>query len=382
MNYPTSGTQTTSPILYVGLDVDDTSFHGCALTENQQEGLEFKTKSSSSDPCRTLEKFNTQKNALKICYEAGYLGYSLQRELQEKGYRCEIVAPSLIPHPAGKRVKTDRLDARGLARYYAKGLLTTIHVPSPEQEAVRDLLRSRCFLKKQIQRVRHHFLSCIRRLGLHYRQETANPDGTYWTKQHRIWLKGKIEKFDSDPLKLNFTLLLSRLEALEEERNSYEDQIENLAKNPCHQQKIRALTCYRGIDTLAALSLVSEIGDIRRFDHPRRLTSYCGMDIIEHSSGGKERKFCMSKMGNKHIRTCVIEACQFVSYPPLISKILKERRKETPMHLVQIADRCMQRLYKKSRKMLYREKPTNKVKAACARELLGFIWESLRAVTA
>ena len=104
------------------------------------------------------------------------------------------------------------------------------------------------------------------------------------------------------------------------------------------------------------------------------------MDIVEYSSGGKEKKFCMSRMGNKHIRTCMIEACQFVSYPPIISKALKERRKDTPLKLVQVADRCMKRLYKKSRHLIYREKHPNKVKAACAREMLGFIWESLRAV--
>ena len=181
-------------------------------------------------------------------------------------------------------------------------------------------------------------------------------------------------------MKLNFSLLLSRLAVLEKEVGAYDVQIKNLAQETQFLPRIKALTCYRGIDTLAAMSLVTEIGDIRRFNHPRRLTSYCGMDIIEYSSGGKERKFRMSKMGNKHLRTCVIEACQFVSYPPITSKALKERRKDTPERLIGIAERCMRRLYKKSRHLIYREKPINKIKAACAREMLGFIWESLKTV--
>ena len=136
----------------------------------------------------------------------------------------------------------------------------------------------------------------------------------------------------------------------------------------------------RGLDVLSALTLVTEVGDIRRFGHPRRLTSYAGMDLIEHSSGGKERKFSMSRMGNRHIRTAVIEACQYAFNAPVVSQILQKRRQETPAPLVEIAVRCMQRLHKKARRLLYRDKPRNKIKAACAREMLGFIWESLNAV--
>lgn len=376
MHYPALDTK-SARIIYVGLDVDDQAFHGCVVAAD--EVTEFKTKSSAADLIETLEKFKKADHKIKVCYEAGYLGYSLQRELSDKGYDCDVVAPSLIPRAPGKKVKTDRLDAKKLALYYQKGLLTAVHIPSKEQEAIRDLLRSRSFVQKQIQRIRHHILSSVRRMGLHYRQETNNPRGAYWTKTHLSWLLGKIEKWEPCPSKLNFSLLLSRLDVLEKEVNVYDTQVKALAEESVYLPKIRALTCYRGIDTLAAMSLVTEIGNIRRFSHPRKLTSYCGMDIVEYSSGGKERKFHMSKMGNKHIRTCVIEACQFVSYPPIISKSLKDRRQNTPPNLIQIADRCMKRLYKKSRHLIYREKPINKIKAACAREMLGFIWESLRA---
>ena len=260
MHYPAYSTN-SARIIYVGLDVDDQAFHGCVVTEH--ETTEFKTKPSCTNLVETLEKFKQPDCQIRICYEAGYLGYSLQRDLSEKGYVCDVVAPSLIPHARGKKVKTDRVDAKKLAVYYQKGLLTRVHVPTKEQEAVRDILRSRQFIQKQIQRIRHHILSSVRRSGLHYRQDTDNPRAAYWTKMHRSWLLGKIEKWDSCPLKLNFSLLLSRLDVLEKEVGVYDAQIKALAEEPKYLPKVQALTCYRGIDSLAAMSLSNEIGDIR-----------------------------------------------------------------------------------------------------------------------
>ena len=90
----------------------------------------------------------------------------------------------------------------------------------------------------------------------------------------------------------------------------------------------------------------------------------------------------MSKMGNSRIRTSVVEACQKANKIPQISKRLKDRRKRTDPKYIEIADRCMKRLYKKSTRMLYAGKPINKIKVACARETLCFVWESLNLAAA
>jgi transposase len=123
-----------------------------------------------------------------------------------------------------------------------------------------------------------------------------------------------------------------------------------------------------------------EIGDISRFDHPSPLTSFSGMDISEYSSGGKERKYHITKMGNRRLRTAVIEAAQFAIRSPRVSQDLRNRRKDAPYKSIETADRCMNRLYKKANRLKYRGKETNKIKVACAREMLGFIWESLKNV--
>jgi transposase len=91
------------------------------------------------------------------------------------------------------------------------------------------------------------------------------------------------------------------------------------------------------------MTIVCELGDIRRFEHPPQLTSYVGLDVAEYSPGGKERKMGITKTGNKHVRTILTELCQLASSPPILSKRIKLSRKDQPQAIVDIADRCMNR---------------------------------------
>ncbi len=84
------------------------------------------------------------------------IGYTLQRELVEKGYHCDVVAPTSIPSPRGKQVKTDRIDATQLVQFYDNDLLTLVTIPEPEQDQDRDLMRSRQNLVQQQTKLRKH----------------------------------------------------------------------------------------------------------------------------------------------------------------------------------------------------------------------------------
>ena len=123
--------------------------------------------------------------------------------------------------------------------------------------------------------------------------------------------------------------------------------------------------------------LVTELHGIRRFKHPKQLAAYVGLDIREYSSGGKQSQMGISKMGNKHVRRALVEACQFAFTVKTPLKRLKKAHKETEAHLIAIADKCRNRLHKKGMRMLLAGKPRNKAKVACAREMVGFIWEVL-----
>ena len=375
-------------VMYLAIDVDDKSFTACGLyaDNGQEKTIEFKSKPSIGALDEKLSKYKEQGFRLKVCYEATYLGFSLYRDIVSKGYDCEVIAPSSIPRAAGNTVKTDRVDARKLVQYYKKDLLTIVSIPDADVEMVRSLCRSRMFLTKQLKMLRKHILSSCRQYGLHYRGSDKAPkkdkSPAYFTSTHQVWLLSEISKASSDILKFNMKMLLSQMEQVSHQIAAVDVEIEKIAEDKKYKNKVDALVVYRGIDTLTAMVLITELGDIKRFAHPSKLVSYVGFDLREYSSGGRERKFGISKMGNSRVRWLITESCQRVHKMPTISRRLKYRRESVAPELIEIADRCMKRLYKKSNHLVLAGKPINKVKVACAREMLCFVWESLNKVAA
>lgn len=367
-------------IFFLAIDVDDKAFHGCGINKETGEIREFACRPTIGHLDKKLEGFKKEGAAIKICYETTYLGFSLCRALEKKGYECDVIAASLIPEKPGKLVKTDRIDCRKMAEYFMNGQLTKVHVPTLEEEMARGLVRSRKFVGEQMRSLKGHILSMCRRVGANYRLEGKDQKKHYWTKPHREWLQSQIKAQGNHELSFNMALLLKQLGQYEETIKTYDEEIKRIAQEEFYKEKVESLCSYRGIDTLTAMTLVTELGDIKRFSHPRQLCSYAGMELREYSSGGHERRYGMSKMGNTHIRTSAIESCQLASRIPKVGKGLKARRSAVNPKYIEIADRCMNRMYGKSRRLLQRGKPANKVKVACAREMLCFVWESLNAV--
>lgn len=370
-----------SNIIHVGLDVDDTQYHGSALHRDSGEVVDFQCRPTLKGLLVQLKKVSKHFPgcSIKICYEASYVGYSLQRDLTKHGYHCDVVAPTQIPTPRGKAVKTDRIDAKQLASYYANDLLTIVDTPEAELEADRDLLRSRQNLMDQRTKLRRHIQSLLRRHGWHYKAQTQNK--THWTQRHHQWLEHTIEGL-SGSLKVNLQLLLRQLQGLNEILAEYDRQVEALANTPRYTKPVQALTCYKGIKHVFALTMITEIGDVKRFPHPRHLMSWVGMDIREYSSGGKHNRFGITKQGNRYLRTAFIEANQRGYRTTQVSRELKSRRAQCAPEFVDIADRCLHRLSKKGNRLLLAGKHPNKVKVACAREMVGFVWESLHKAAA
>ncbi|MCU7930194.1 MAG: transposase [Candidatus Thiodiazotropha sp. (ex Codakia rugifera)] len=159
-------------------------------------------------------------------------------------------------------------------------------------------------------------------------------------------------------------LLLRQLKGLNNILAEYEQQIETLAKTQRYEKPVQALTCYKGIKNIFALTMITEIGDVKRFAHPRQLTSWIGMDIREYSSGGKYNRFGITKQGNRYLRTAFIEANQRGYRTARISKDLKARRAHSAPEFIDIADRCLSRLNRKGNRLLNAGKHPNKVKVA------------------
>ena len=368
-------------IIHIGLDVDDTQYHGSALDNSTGEILNFKSRPTLKGLLGQLEKLCKYfpNSTFKICYEASYIGFILQRDITNKGYHCDVVAPTSIPSPRGRQIKTDRIDAIQLAQFYANGLMTFVAVPEIEQEQDRDLLRSRQKMIAHQRELRTHIQALLRRNGRHFRAETHYK--SHWTKAHYFWLERAIEAA-SGSFKVNLALLVRQLKGIDSLLAEYGQQIEALARTQRYEESVQALTCYKGIKNLFALTMITEIGDVKRFPHPRKLASWIGMDIREYSSGGKHNRFGITKQGNRYLRTAFVEANQRGYRTARISNDLKSRRKNTAPELIDIANRCLKRLNAKGNRLLIAGKHPNKVKVACAREMVGFVWESLNKVAA
>jgi transposase len=371
----------SNSVIYVGIDVDDNSFHFSAFFPLTGEVLEHKTRPTLKTLITKLEEIKTKfpNHSLKICYEATYIGYSLQRDLAKNKYDCVVIAPSSIPRVHGNQIKTDRIDATKLAQFFASGLLTIVTVPEKDTETDRDLLRSRQYILKQLVELRVHIQSLLRRNGIHYKAETKAV--SHWSKQHLLWLERKIDELQGS-LKSNLKLLYQQMKWLMHTMSEYAKEVDDLAKSDQYKEKVKSLVCYHGIKNVFAMVMITEIGNVKRFTHPGQLSSWIGLDIREYSSGGKHNRFGITKHGNKYLRTAFIEANQKLPKNKFVGRDLIVRRKDIDPKLIHIADRCRERLCKKGHRLLHAGKHPNKIKVASAREMVGFVWESLNTVSA
>jgi len=305
-------------------------------------------------------------------HEAGPLGYTLQRQLVPLGLECIVVAPALIPVKPGERIKTDRRDARKLAELLKGGLLTEVHPPSPQQEAVRDLCRAREDAKQDLHRSRHRIVKFMLRRGLKW---TGGRKA--WTQAYRTWLRAIRLEHAADQMVFDDYLLA--IDQIESRLANLESQLDAICQAAPYRQPVGWLRCFRGIDTTTAITVVAELHDPRRFQSPRDLMAYLGLVPSEHSSGSRQRRGSITKAGNGHVRRILIEAAWHYRHRPAVGLKLRQRRHGQPPRVIGIADRAQQRLCRRYRRLTERGKPPNKVVVAVARELVGFLWAVLTA---
>ncbi len=361
-------------ITFVGLDAHKVAINvAMLLPEKTPVVLECPTERAA---VRRMVR-RIQKEApgeVRMCYEAGPCGYALQRWIKDSGAGCVVVAPSLIPRKPGDRIKTDRRDARKLAELFRAGLLTEVHPPTEEDEAVRDLCRGREDAHEDMVRARHRVSKFVLRRGWAWQGGKRA-----WSQGHRLWLRSLRCEHREDQVVLDDYLLA--LEQVEARLKALDDQIEQVSLEELFAPVVRRLRAFRGIDTLTAMTLIAELHDFMRFDSARGLMAFLGLVPSEHSSGGKEQRGQITKAGNGHVRRMLIEAAWHYRHRPSVVS-LKKRREGVPTEVVALADKAMTRLHRRFNRFLERGKARPKVVVAIARELTGFVWAAMRSQTA
>ena len=349
-----------STTVAVGLDVHARSIRLAAVRAD--ELLEERTLPYDEE---AVERLLRRWPAVRCCYEAGPTGFGLYRYLVGRGIECAVVAPGLVPQRPGDRVKTDPRDARRLVRLLAGGLLEPIHVPSPQLEAVRDLVRAREDARLDRMRDRQRLSKFCLRHG------RLLPTST-WTVTRRKWLSE--QRFEHAGEQISFDSYLHAVDLVDARIGKLEQAIRETAEQEPWRKLVARLRCLRGIDTLTALALVAEIGDFARFQSAEELMAFVGLVPSEHSSGERRRQGSITKVGNSHVRRLLVEAAWHARRRPKVGYELARRQRGQDAAVIERAWRCQQRLHARWQRMAGRGKPHQKIVVACARELAGFVW--------
>jgi transposase len=359
--------------IWVGLDVHQRSITAAVLYGDSHDAEVVRMR-GDLNAVRKFFRRLSQQGTPRSCYEASGAGYVLQRAIDRDGFHCEVIAPSLIPKKPGDRRKTDKRDAVQLAKLYRSGHLTPIAVPDEEQEAIRQLVRARLAVQQHITRLKHRIVRVLATHGYHFRGTRSN-----WTKKHREWLTRLRHQLDG-PLRMVVVVHLEHLEYLETQQRSMDAEIERYSQMSPWRRGADALRCFRGIKTLTAMTILTEIGDIRRFRSATQLMAYTGLVPSERSSGNVERRGPITAAGNSFLRRVLVESAWHNRHQAGADLILKRRRQGQNPEVVAIAVKAQHRLSRKFWKLSQR-KHVNKAVVAVARELTGFVWSALTAVT-
>lgn len=316
---------------------------------------------------RLVSYLKSLPGEVQVVYEAGPCGFDLYRKLKKVDVACQVAAPTLTPRKPGDKVKTNRRDAAKLADYLRGNQLTMVSVPSADQEALRDLIRQRQSVKGDVQRVRKQLVQLLLRYGIRYREGKKA-----WTQKFWIWLKAV--KLSADYSQFVLTDMISELEHRLEQLKRFDAEVEAASRKEEYATYIDALRTVKGVDTLSAMVILSELGDLRRFATAPQLMSAIGLIPGENSTGDKTVRLSITKTGNAHVRHIMVEAAWHYQRRATAGRSVKARRANQPRDVVEIAERCDKRLNTKFFRMTSRRKKSTVAAVAVARELVGFIW--------
>jgi transposase len=360
--------------IYVGLDVHKKSIAVAVAEAGRGGEVRFMGEVANRPEAitRLAAKLGAHQRRLRFCYEAGPCGYGVQRQLVGAGHDCVVVAPSLIPSRPGDRVKTDRLDAMMLAKLHRAGELTAVWVPDAAHEAMRDLVRARAAAGRAVTKARQQLQGFLLRHGrLHVSKRG-------WTQAYRRWLA--TVRFDHPAQQIVLQEAIDAVGDGEARVERLTGQIETLLASWSLAPVVRAIQAMRGVALLVAVTVVSEVGDFSRFNHPRQLMAYLGLVPSERSSGATVRRGQITKAGSQHARRALIEGAWTYRMQARVSPKLERRLETLPKAIRDIAWKGQLRLCARYRRLAAAGKPKNVITTAIAREMVGFIWAIAREV--
>jgi len=361
-------------ITYVGLDVHKNSIS--VAFADQDRASEVRLYGTVGGDLASLDKvvrkLVSRGGDPHFVYEAGPCGYEIYRHLKQQNFECIVAAPSLIPKKSGDRIKNDRRDAMMLARLHRSGDLTAVRVPNREDEAMRDLTRAREDAKKAERKGRQQLNAILLRHGFRYGGKS------HWTLAHWRWISDI--KMEHEAQQFTLQEYVDTVRSCSERVERITEHIRLLAGKWRLGPVVEAFQALRGVSLVVAATVVSELGDLSRFDSARQVMAYLGLIPSEHSTGDHIKRGPITKTGNAHARRMLTEAAWSYRMPARVSRRLRDRQQNLPEKVWQIAWKAQVRLCTRYRRLVARGKVSQVAITAVARELAAFMWAIARTV--
>ncbi len=329
--------------IYVGLDVHKKNWYATVYVE-QQFIKTFHLESTGSILLKFLQN-NYPNGIYHACYEAGFCGFSVQRELTFLGIKCIVVNACDIPQTQkGTLSKTDASDSKRIGEAFAKQMLKPIYIPDKISEADRNLIRYRKRTQELLKAKKQGIKSCLNILGISIPTQHDKP---YWTNNFIKWLQAlTIEVFSGkatvDGLVEDALFFRKKLLMLNKE-------IKKLSISDKYKEMFEIITSTPGIGLITAMTMLTEVVDINRFENFTKFNSFIGLCPSEFSSGEKQRKGKMTSRSNKQIRSLLIEAAWIaIRIDPALTLKYQELliTKTKKRAIVVIARKLLSRIYK------------------------------------
>lgn len=358
---------------YIGLDVHKDSIAIAYAVEAQREDALYygpcggSVLSAERALRKLAKKLEVDFKDLKVCYEAGPTGFVLARRLKKLGLEVLVMAPTKTTRKPGERIKTDKRDAIKIAREFRNGDVVEVRIPHATDQAVRDVSRARTDGVDDLSRAKQRLKSFLLNNGHRY-SGRAN-----WSEPHMRYLRHL--SLDSPAQQVVLEEYLLAIDSCAHRVERLTDKMKEILDDWEWKSVVDALMAFKGFKEVAAMTVIGELGDLRRFKSPRQLMAFLGLVPGEHSSGPSRRQGAITKCGNSHARWMLVESAQHYRRPPKVSALLSKRQEGQPREVRELAWRAQHRLNSRYKRLKARNLNENKAVVAMARELSSFLWE-------
>ena len=326
------------PKLYIGIDIHKRSWKVHCSTDL------FSGKSFSMPPePELLQKYvikHFPDHGVSTAYEAGCCGYYAHRCFESYGWQSLVVNPADI-HRKGKEryTKTDRIDAQLISRELKDGRLESITVPEKQREELRSLFRRRNDLVKDFRRVKSYIKMQLLYFGVKIPEEF---DNDHWSHRFRYWLDDLEFSFPTAKATLDSRMRYFRF--IDQDLRLVSNQLRAYCRKH-YKKDYYLLKSIPGIGGIVACGILSELGDLRRFNSVKHLAGYVGLAPGIYQSGANSKSLGITPRAHRLIRSYFVEASwQAIRTDPVMQTYYRKHTgKDVKKIIIKVARKLLSR---------------------------------------